>query len=168
VPETQRKPVPRSDDGELDTALAFLAFARESVLKKTEGLDDEQLRRVLVGTGTSILGLVRHLIVSEKWWFGYHLIGSYDDDPAETTWDFEMAVPAGLTATEIIQGYRDAITESDQILSGFNDPGTLTARPVGEASKSLRWVLAHMTSETARHAGHADILREQIDGVTGR
>jgi uncharacterized damage-inducible protein DinB len=166
--ETQRKPVPRNDDGELDTAMAFLGFARESVLKKTEGLDDEQLRRVLVGSGTSILGLVRHLMVSEQWWFGYHLIGRYDDDPDEKTWDFEMAVPPGLTTAEIIQGYRDAISESDDILIGCNDPGALTARPVGETSKSLRWVLAHLTSETARHAGHADILREQIDGVTGR
>jgi hypothetical protein len=85
--ETQRKPVPRNDDGELDTALAFLDFARESVLKKAEGLTDEQLRRVLVDSGTNL---------------------------------------------------------------------------------SLRWVLAHMTSETARHAGHADILREQLDGTTGR
>ncbi|HEX3906621.1 MAG TPA: DUF664 domain-containing protein, partial [Mycobacteriales bacterium] len=49
-----------------------------------------------------------------------------------------------------------------------NDPEALTARLVDGAHKSLRWVLAHVTSETARHAGHADILREQIDDVTGR
>jgi uncharacterized damage-inducible protein DinB len=168
MPETQRSQVPRNDGGELDTALAFLSFARESVLKKTEGLHDEQLRRVMVDTGTSILGLVRHVTVSEKWWFGYHLIGRYDDDPDEATWDFEMAVPAGLTSAEIIQGYRDAITDSDEILSDFNDPEALTARTVAGEPKSLRWVLAHLTSETARHAGHADILREQIDGITGR
>jgi uncharacterized damage-inducible protein DinB len=168
VPETQRSRVPLNDGGELDTALAFLAFARESVLKKTAGLDDEQLRRVMVDTGTSILGLVRHLTVSEKWWFGYHLIGRYDDDPEEATWDFEMWVPAGPSSAEIIQDYRDAIADSDRILSDFNDPDALTARKVADARKSLRWVLAHMTSETARHAGHADILREQIDGVTGR
>jgi uncharacterized damage-inducible protein DinB len=168
MPETQRSPVPRNDGGELDTALAFLGFARESVLKKTEGLDDEQLRRVMVDTGTSILGLVRHLTVSEQWWCGYHLIGRYDDDPDEATWDFEMAVPAGRTSAEIIQGYRDAIADSNQILSDCNDPEALTARTVDGKRKSLRWVLAHLTSETARHAGHADILRELIDGVTGR
>jgi uncharacterized damage-inducible protein DinB len=168
VPETQRNPVPRNDGGELDTALGFLSFARESVLKKTEGLDDEQLRRVMVPTGTSILGLVWHVTVSEQWWFGYHLIGRYDDDPDEATWDFEMAVPAGRSSAEIIQGYRDAIADSDTILGGYHDPEALTARTVDGAPKSLRWVLAHMTSETARHAGHADILREQIDGVTGR
>jgi len=55
--ETQREPVPRVDSGEFDTALAFLSFARHCVLKKADGLSDEQLRRVLTGSGTSILGL---------------------------------------------------------------------------------------------------------------
>jgi Protein of unknown function (DUF664) len=68
--------VPRVDSGELDTALAFLNFNRESVLKKTEGLDGEQLRRVLVGTGTNLLGLVQHLTQAERNWFGYHLTGA--------------------------------------------------------------------------------------------
>jgi hypothetical protein len=58
--ETQRKPVPRNDGGELDTATAFLSFARECVLKKSDGLSEEQLRRVLVGSGTTLLGLVHH------------------------------------------------------------------------------------------------------------
>jgi hypothetical protein len=59
--ETQREPVPRVDSGELDTALAFLSFARHCVLKKAGGLSEEQLRRVLVDSGTSVLGLVQHL-----------------------------------------------------------------------------------------------------------
>jgi uncharacterized damage-inducible protein DinB len=168
MPETQRKPVPRNDGGELDTARAFLGFARESALKKTEGLDDEQLRRVLVDSGTSILGLVRHLATSERWWFGYHLTGRYDDDPGEASWDFEMAIPEGLSSADIIQDYKAAIAESEEILDGYGDPEARTARPVGDRPRSLRWVLAHLTSETARHAGHADILREQIDGLTGR
>jgi uncharacterized damage-inducible protein DinB len=166
--ETQRKPVPRNDGGELDTGLAFLSFARESLLKKTEGLDDDQLRAVLVDSGTSILGLVRHVTVGEKWWIGYHLMGWYDDDPDEATWDFEMALPRGAGAADIIREFHAAVAESDEVLAGFSDPATLTVRPVGDQQRSLRWVLAHMTSETARHAGHADILREQIDGVTGR
>jgi uncharacterized damage-inducible protein DinB len=168
VAETQRRPSPRNDNGELDTALAFLRFARESVLKKTDGLDDEQLRRVMVDSGTSILGLVRHLAVSERWWFGYHLAGRYGDDPDEIEWDFEMALPAAISSAEVIDDYRTSIAESDQILSDFNDPEALTARSVGDTPTSLRWVLAHITSETARHAGHADILREQIDNTTGR
>jgi hypothetical protein len=83
--ETQRRPVPRNDGGELDTALAFLTFARESVL-----------------------------------------------------------------------------------IRGVGDPGALAVREVDGRRQTLRWVVAHVTSETARHAGHADILREQLDGTTGR
>ena len=88
--ETQREPVPRVDSGELDTALAFLSFARHCLLKKAGGLSDEQLRRVLTGSGTSILGLVQHLAEVERYWFGYHLAGAAWDAGQE----HGMAVPA--------------------------------------------------------------------------
>src|SRR6476661_2676558 len=74
--ETQREPVPRVDSGELDIALAFLSFARHCVLKKADGLSDEQLRRVLVESGTGILGLVQHVVEAERYWFGHHLAGA--------------------------------------------------------------------------------------------
>jgi hypothetical protein len=67
--------VPLTDSGELDTALAFLDFNRESVLKKADGLGEEQLRPVLVPTGTNLLGLVKHLVAAERYWFGLHLTG---------------------------------------------------------------------------------------------
>jgi transcription termination factor Rho len=75
VTETQRQSVPSDDDNELDTALAFLRFARHSLVKKLDDLDDEQVRRVLVPTGTTLLGLVRHSTDGERFWFGYHLTG---------------------------------------------------------------------------------------------
>src|SRR6478735_11920943 len=84
--ETQRESVPFNDDSELDTALSFLRFARECILKKASGLSDEQLREVLVPTGTTILGLVAHLTAGERYWFGWTLGGSGADDD-ET--DFE-------------------------------------------------------------------------------
>ena len=162
--ETQRERVPTDDDGEQSTALAFLAFARHCALKKLDGLSDEQLRRVLVPSGTSLLGLVRHLTVSERWWFGYH----FDADYPEQEWDFEMALPPGLRADELIAEYRAAIAESDATVARLGSFETRTARPVGDGPRTLRWVVAHVTSEVARHVGHADILREQLDGVTGR
>jgi uncharacterized damage-inducible protein DinB len=162
--ETQRKPLPRNDDGELDTAVAFLAFARESVVKKTEGLDDEQVRRPMVGTGTSLLGLVRHLTDGERYWFGHHVagLGSADD------WDFSMEVPPDRGRADVLDAYRAAIADSDRVIREAGDPQKPVAVPVDGEWLTLRWVLAHMTSETARHAGHADIIREQIDGTTGR
>jgi uncharacterized damage-inducible protein DinB len=164
--ETQRESVPRNDDGELDTTLAFLTFARHCVIKKTEGLDDEQLRRQLVDSGTTLLGLVAHLTTAELYWFGYHVAGAAEEDLAP--WDFGMAVPAGLGSDEVIQAYRNAITDSDALVRRLGDPAARVARPVDGSELTLRWVIAHMTSETVRHAGHADILREQIDGTTGR
>jgi hypothetical protein len=79
-----------------------------------------------------------------------------------------MALPPGATADEIIAGYRAAVLDSNAVIARLGDFETPTARPIGKAPRTLRWVVAHMTSEVARHAGHADILREQLDGVTGR
>jgi hypothetical protein len=163
VTETQREFVPREDGGELDTTLAFLRFARHCVLKKTEGLDEDQLRRALVPSGTSLLGLVQHLADGERYWFGYHVAGH-----PETDITFSMDILSARDADELLADYRTAAAESDAILTGIGDLDTPVRRPIDDKLLSVRWVLAHMTSETARHAGHADILREQLDGVTGR
>jgi uncharacterized damage-inducible protein DinB len=162
--ETQREPVPRIDSGELDTALAFLSFARHCVLKKADGLSDEQLRCVLVGSGTSILGLVQHLTEAERYWFGYHLTGAVWDASS----DSGMTVAASSTVADVLADYRTAISDSDRAILAAGDPEARFAVPVQGTRHTLRWGLAHMTSETARHAGHADILREQLDGTTGR
>jgi uncharacterized damage-inducible protein DinB len=164
MPETQREPVPRVDSGELDTALAFLAFARHCVLKKADGLSDEQLRQVVVDSGTSILGLVQHLAAAERVWFGHHLAGNAgDEDP-----DLGMAVPAGRAAADVLDDYLAAIASSDAAIRAAGDPEARFAVPIDGNRFTLRWLMAHMTSETARHAGHADIIREQLDGTTGR
>jgi hypothetical protein len=162
--ETQREFVPRVDTGELDTALAFLSFARHCVLKKADGLSEEQLRAVLVDSGTSILGLIQHLAEVERFWFGHHLAGAAWDDGREQG----MTVPAGRAAADVLADYRAAIEDSDRAIRAAGDPEARFAVPVEGTRHTLRWVMAHMTSETARHAGHADILREQIDGTTGR
>ena len=162
--ETQREPVPRVDSGELDTALAFLSFARHCVLKKASGLSEEQLHRVLVASGTSVLGLVQHLAEVERYWFGHHLAGGAWDSGRE----HGMTVPAGRATAEVLADYRAAIADSDRAIRAAGDPEARFTVPVDGTRHTLRWVMAHMTSETARHAGHADILREQLDGTTGR
>ncbi|MBV9292384.1 MAG: DinB family protein [Frankiales bacterium] len=161
--ETQREPVPRNDAGEADTALAFLKFARNCVIKKTSGLSDEQLRRPIVETGTSLLGLVQHLTDGERFWFGYQLAGRGSDE-----FDFSMTVPADVSAAKVIEAYRGAIAESDEFLDGLANLDVPMAVPIDGTRHTARWVVAHMTGETTRHAGHADILRELIDGTTGR
>ena len=162
--ETQREPVPRVDTGEKDTALAFLRFARHCLVKKTEGLDDEQLRRVLVPSGTSLLGLVQHVTDGERYWFGHHV----DGDPRWADLDFGMDVPDDVPAETVVARFHEAVAASEAVMARVDDLDTPLRVPVDGQPLSVRWVLAHTTSEVARHAGHADILRELIDGVTGR
>ena len=163
--ETQREWVPGNDGGELDTALAFLNFQRACVFKKIEGLDDAQLRRRMVVSDTTLLGLVKHLADGERWWFAHHLGG----DPAYADIDWTMVVPEDVPTADVVADYRSAINESDRYIAAAESPDTRTKLPVGDdGPKTLRWVLAHKATEIARHLGHMDILREQIDEVTGR
>lgn len=162
--ETQREPVPRNDGGERDTALAFLAFARDCVLKKLEGLTDEQLRRRHVVSDTTLLGLVQHMTDGERYWFGHVLTG----DPEYADVDFSMVVPDHRPAQEVVAAYHAAVEDSDRNLAAVGSLDDLVPVEVDGQRRSVRWVVAHMTSEVARHAGHADILRELTDEVTGR
>src|SRR5262245_26625984 len=144
--------------------MAFLSFARHCVLKKADGLSDEQLRRVLVDSGTSILGLIQHLTEAERYWFGHHLAGA----AWQADRDLGMTVPADRPAADVLSDYQAAIEDSDHAIRVAGDPEARFAVPIEGNRPPLRWTRAHMTSETARHAGHADILREQLDGTTGR
>ena len=79
-----------------------------------------------------------------------------------------MAVPASRAAADVLRDYQAAIQDSDRAIRAVGDPDARFAVPVDGSRHTLRWSWPHMTSETARHAGHADILREQLDGTTGR
>ena len=160
--ETQREPVPREDGGELATALAFLDFARDCVPKKADGLSEEDVRRPMVDSGTSVLRLIRHLTDGERFWFRVHLLGEGEEP------DWDAAGHDDRPAAEIVADYRAAVVASNEAIRDVADPDALSVQPVDGHPKSLRWTLAHMTSETARHAGHADIVRELLDGTTGR
>ncbi|MER7077552.1 Uncharacterized damage-inducible protein DinB (forms a four-helix bundle) [Saccharopolyspora kobensis] len=162
---------PRSDLGPPDVntdertmLLAFLDYLREAVIAKAAGLSDQQARTPGVASGTSVLGLIKHLTAVEANWFEFSYAGldvPVLDDQARPT--------AGETADELISAYRQAIRRSNEIALACGDLGTPGARSVLEAAPpSMRWILLHMIEETARHAGHADILREHIDGSVGR
>ena len=119
---------------------------------------------MLVPTGTNLLGLVQHLTQAERNWFGYYLTGA----ARMRSTGSGMRVPRSRATLEVLDDCRVAITASDAAIRAIGDPDAHLARLVSGTSTTMRWLIAHMTSETARHAGHADILREQIDGTTGR
>jgi uncharacterized damage-inducible protein DinB len=139
---------------------------RDVVLWKLDGLDDEQLRRPMTPSGTSLLGLVKHLASVEYGWFcetfgrQSEAVPFNPDDP-----DADMRAEAHETAADVVDFYGRARAAADSVIE------ELRTEDVGTAwfgdTVSMRWVLIHMIEETARHAGHMDILRELIDGQTG-
>jgi hypothetical protein len=138
----------------------LLQFQRESVVRKITGADDAAARRPMVPTGTSLVWLVKHLAFAETLWFVQRFAGEEVELPDATVRDEDTVVDA-------VELYRATWTRVDSIVavSSLED----LARNAPEYPPvNLRWILAHMLEETARHAGHADILRELIDGETGR
>jgi len=164
VPEhVDNRNAPVIVDGEIETSLAFLGYLRDGVARKLDGLTEDQARRALVPSGTSLLGLVRHLTTVEVYWIqrrfaGLPITRSGDGD------GFSLAPEDTIASIRL--GYSEAARRSDDIVTAAGDPEQPLA--LGTHGLTLRWVLAHVTGETARHAGHADILRELLDGSTGR
>jgi hypothetical protein len=151
---------PRFTSDEPQTLVTFLDYVRESMMRKLDGLSDADARRALVVSGTSLLFLVQHLTMAEVNWFQIRFAGLQNRETA-------AAAEEGLAVSEHLAHYRKAIKRDNEIIALA--PSLAQPCVAGDyADVDLRWVLVHMIEETARHAGHADIIREQIDGVTGR
>lgn len=149
---------------------AFLTYQRETLLWKVSGLDDEQLRRPHVPSGLTLLGLVKHLTDVERSWFrevgfAQDLAEPWDPNDPQKFWRIE---PHETTA-QIVTAYTDEIAHIDRLLDAPGiGPETVVQRPrTGREGMTFRWLLLHMIEETARHLGHADLIREAIDGQTG-
>jgi uncharacterized damage-inducible protein DinB len=139
---------------------------RDAVLWKLEGLDDSDLRRAMTPSGTNLLGLVKHLAAVEYGWFCQTFGRAteplpFDDDDENA----DLRIRPEETTGDILAFYGRARAAADQVIDELELEETGTAW-FGDAV-SLRWVLIHMIEETARHAGHVDIVRELIDGMTG-
>jgi hypothetical protein len=144
---------------------------REVLVWKLDGLAEADVRRPLVGSGTNLLGLVKHLTLTESRYFG-EVFGRPFPEPMPR-WDDLAARGSDMRADEsesredIVERYRRACAHSDAAISALavDSPGHVPWWPRPDVM--LFNVLVHVLTETARHAGHADILREQIDGATG-
>ncbi|MEV7188131.1 DinB family protein [Kitasatospora sp. NPDC093102] len=157
---------PSTNADEPTTLLAFLDYLRAAVIAKLDGISDEDARRPGVASGTSLLWLVRHLAVVEDNWFTWAYRGA-GEEPGESD---EVPLDGATVAGELA-AYREAVERSDAVAAAAPDldrPGVRSLRPDDAEGPSLRWVLVHMIEETGRHAGHADIIREQLDGAIGR
>lgn len=143
--------------------LYYLGRMRAELIRASEGLTEQQQRAPGVPSGTNLLGLIQHCTAVEEHWFQRVFLGLDRGD-----YDSTMVVPAVAGRASVIAAYRAVCARSDEIVLAAPDLSTLAAGPnPGEPGLDpLRVIMAHLLRETARHCGHADILRELIDGHT--
>ncbi|MER7080422.1 Protein of unknown function [Saccharopolyspora kobensis] len=162
MPSTTRRdtPPPRTGSGEAEVLRGFLDYLRDSVAGKLDGVPEPRVRTAGVPSGTNLLGLLTHLTAVERSTF----LGDRVAD-----WQATFRAAAGESAADVLARYREAVRLANEVLDGCTDLGAPVPRPGSDLpAPSIRWALTHMIEETGRHAGHADILRELVDGATGR
>jgi uncharacterized damage-inducible protein DinB len=158
---------------ELALLTGFLDYYRAVMVRKAAGLTREQLATRLGPSEMTLGGLVKHLAFAEDIWFDHRLVGNDRGEPwasidwdADPDWEFHSAVDDEPEA--IFRLYDEACARSRAAVAQVRDLDAVA--PIANRRGvrcSMRWILVHMIEETARHAGHADLLRESIDGSTG-
>jgi uncharacterized damage-inducible protein DinB len=154
---------------ERETLGGFLDWYRAVAERKIEGLSLDQAKRAMTTSGLSVLGVVKHLGWVERGWFRDVFAGedvkAIDADGDNSA---EFAIGVGDTVASVLAFYRAEVEEARRIVHEAPSLDALSARQtdLGE-HVSLRWIMIHMLEETARHAGHLDVMREEIDGQVG-
>jgi len=158
---------------ERTSLVQFLDFQRATLLMKAAGLDREQLAQTTAASSLHLAGLLKHIALVEESWFQEVFLGleapdwwrhvNFDDDP-----DWEFRTAADDDPEQLVALYEQACTRSREIVDAAASLDQPSVKPSRDGEPfSLRWIMLHMIEETARHNGHADLIREAIDGVTG-
>ncbi len=167
---------PPAGGSEAEVLLGFLEYHRTTLLIKTAGLDAAQRDQRLAPSSMTLGGLVKHLAYVEDWWFTQVFAGLDAPEPwasvdweADEDWDWHSA--PSETPAEVDALLEAAVARSRRVvaeaLAGPDGMDALAARPGRHDGMRLRWIVAHALEEYARHVGHADLLRESVDGVVG-
>ena len=158
---------------ELEQLTRYLDYQRETMLLKAEGLDRQQLAQTHPPSTLTLGGLLNHLALVEDSWVPVRFAGRPDDELwAGIDWDadpdYEFRTAAEVQPDELRRRYEEACARSREVVAAARDLDQLSVEPRRNGARfQLRWVLLHLIEETARHAGHADLLREAIDGTVG-
>jgi Protein of unknown function (DUF664) len=153
--------------GERELLEGFLEYHRRVIGEKLRGLPEGDARRHLVPSSTTPIGLVKHAAAVERNWFQHYLAERPREQIAgnargdDASWD----VGEDETIADVVAEYQESCAESRRIAACFVLDHTVPHDQLGRVS--LRWIYVHLIREHARHIGHADILREQVDGATG-
>jgi uncharacterized damage-inducible protein DinB len=174
--DEQGRPEPPLTDDETGTLVGFLEYQRATLAWKCSGLDGDGLGATVGVSSMTLGGLLKHLAFVEDYWFSVRLQGRHPAPPWDTVdwkadpdWDWHSATDD--SPDQLLALWREAVARSRSALSEALAGGGLERVaerkwPDGRAP-SLRWILCHMVEEYARHNGHADLLRESVDGLTG-
>jgi uncharacterized damage-inducible protein DinB len=175
-PITRRTDPPLAGDEET-TLLAFLDYHRATLRLKTEGLSQAQLATTLPPSGLSLAGLLKHMALVESNWLSEVFVGEplmppFDTADWESDRDWEFTTATQDSPSVLRSLFEESVSRADAIIRVALDLGGLeglSAKMAREAEKpySLRWILVHLIEEYARHNGHADLIRESVDGMTG-
>ena len=170
------RPEPEPAANEVETLRGFLNYQRATLKWKSEGLTQNQMNVCVAKSAITLGGLLKHMTFVENEWF-WRWVGDNDrlepwlsaDFTNEPDWEFTSASDESVET--LVSNWKDSIDLSESILEESLQTGGLDQLakrkwPSGE-SPSLRWILVHMIEEYARHNGHADFIREAIDGSTG-
>jgi uncharacterized damage-inducible protein DinB len=166
---TDRRVAPPIFGSERETLRGFLDYQRATLAMKCEGLGDEELRRQSMPPSTlSLLGLVRHMAEVERAWFRR----VFEDNDAPMVWsdktDFQAAYDASAsTRAEAFAAWEAEVEESRRIERRAASLDQAGYQPRWGEEVSLRMVMVHVLLEYGRHNGHADFLREGVDGTVG-
>jgi uncharacterized damage-inducible protein DinB len=170
--ESDPRPEPAMLGDERVTLIGFLRWQRETLVLKCSGLSPDDLaRRSVTFANLSLLGLVRHMADVERGWFRRTMAGQeapnyFRSQDADT--DFDGAVADPEVVEEAWRRWREEIGFADRFVESASSLDVVGVNPTDRGPVSLRWVLVHMIEEYARHLGHADLLRQGIDGAVGK
>lgn len=162
--------------GEWETLSSFLDYFRDTLEWKTDGLTDDQLRQSLEPSSMTLGGMLKHMALVEKEWFGQFLSGEPYGEPwesadwgADPDWDWNSATED--SGGDLRRLWKESVVQSQRLALAAYENGGLdgeaTKQPMEGEVLRLRWIMVHMIEEYARHCGHADLIRESIDGQTG-
>ena len=161
---------PERISGEREALDAWLDFHRDTLLHKCAGLTAGQLKeRAVPPSRLSLLGLVRHMTEVERWWFRIPAANTdleFPYDPDQTGQDFEALEDADADAN--LEAFRQEVALARAAVAAKRlDDVVPSHGDHPERTRDIRWIYLHMIEEYARHNGHADLIRERIDGATG-
>jgi uncharacterized damage-inducible protein DinB len=163
---------------EVSTLRAYLDYHRDTLRLKCSGLSQEQLAQEHPPTSLTLAGLMKHMALVDYHWFGEIFAGVQLPSPfAEVDWDadpdWEFRTARDDSPESLRALFDECVAASDRVLDdaltrgGLEQESVTRSRRRGDATFSLRWILVHLIEEYARHNGHADLIRESVDGQTG-